>query len=64
MKDFISVCVQENGDIKENLINKNHISRVIPTNIGTVKIYLINQETPLICDYSLWKCLEKITINR
>ena len=50
MKDFISAHVQENGDIHRILINKNHISRVVPTYTGTVKVYLINQETPLICD--------------
>ena len=59
MKDFISVHVQENGDVKEVLINKNHISKVVPTYTGTVKVYLINQETPLICDYSLLEYLEK-----
>lgn len=59
MKDFISVCVQENGDIKENLINKNCISRIVPTHTGTVKVYLINQEAPLICDYSLWEMFKK-----
>ena len=35
MKDFISVHVQENGEIKENLINKNYISRVVPTHFLT-----------------------------
>ena len=50
--------VQENGDIKEILINKNCISRVVPTYTGTVKVYLINQETPLNCDYSLWEYLK------
>lgn len=64
MKNFISVYVQEHEDIKENLINKNYISRVVPTNTGTIKVYLINQEAPLICDYSLWKYLKKATINR
>ena len=59
MKDFISAHVQENGDINRILINKNHITKVVPTYIGTVKVYLINQETPLICDYSLWECLNK-----
>lgn len=59
MKDFISVYVQENGDVNEILINKNHISRVVPTYTGTVKVYLINQETPLNCDYSLLECLKK-----
>ena len=59
MKDFISAYVQENGDVNEILINKNHISRVVPTYTGTVKVYLINQETPLICDYSLLECLKK-----
>ena len=59
MKDFISAHVQENGDVHRILINKNHISRVVPIYTGTVKVYLINQETPLICDYSLWECLNK-----
>ena len=59
MKDFILAHVQENGDINENLINKNCISRVVPTHTGIVKVYLINQETPLNCDYSLWECLKK-----
>ena len=58
MKDFISVHAQENGDVNEILINKNHITKVIPTYTGTVKVYLINQETPLICDYSLLECLK------
>ena len=59
MKDFISAHVQENGDIHRILINKNHITKVVPTYTGTVKVYLINQETPLICDYSLLECLKK-----
>lgn len=59
MKDFISTHVQENGDVNRILINKNHITKVVPTYTGTVKVYLINQETPLICDYSLLECLEK-----
>lgn len=59
MKDFISVYVQENGDINENLINKNCTSKVVPTHTGTVKVYLINQEAPLICDYSLLERLKK-----
>ena len=59
MKDFILVHVQENGDVNRILINKNHITKVVPTYTGTVKVYLINQETPLICDYSLLEYLEK-----
>lgn len=59
MKDFISIYIKENGDIKENLINKNCISRIVPTYTGTVKVYLTNQDEPLICDYSLWESLKK-----
>ena len=58
MKDFISVHVQENGDVKEILINKNHISKVVPTYTGIVKVYLINQETPFTRAYSTRECLK------